>query len=244
MNSITGQITLNRNAPCPCGSGRKYKKCCWHKDKEKAASRAAIEQVRTERLREMGHPTESDMRGLYEEMTGRNAPPGPIAPDARQMITELWQQRRLIAKSRLDLEQQKPQWEAYFAEHEDEFDAIARELATHPFFLRYELTKENVKKVRQDLGELPSDKELLKEYANKAVSITLDSDDRSSFNEGILSLLPDLMYENKMKEAYVADICANRALDTSVPITPFFERMIERSMRVRRKRRPSKKRRG
>jgi hypothetical protein len=22
---------LSRNAPCPCGSGRKYKHCCWDK---------------------------------------------------------------------------------------------------------------------------------------------------------------------------------------------------------------------
>jgi hypothetical protein len=22
---------LSRNAPCPCGSGRKYKQCCWDK---------------------------------------------------------------------------------------------------------------------------------------------------------------------------------------------------------------------
>jgi tetratricopeptide (TPR) repeat protein len=27
-----------RNAPCPCGSGKKYKKCCWDKD---SASRVA-----------------------------------------------------------------------------------------------------------------------------------------------------------------------------------------------------------
>jgi uncharacterized protein YecA (UPF0149 family) len=26
---------VGRNDPCPCGSGRKYKKCCLRKDKEK-----------------------------------------------------------------------------------------------------------------------------------------------------------------------------------------------------------------
>jgi uncharacterized protein YchJ len=29
-----GQATnakVSRNAPCPCGSGKKYKKCCWRK---------------------------------------------------------------------------------------------------------------------------------------------------------------------------------------------------------------------
>lgn len=24
-------VQVGRNAPCPCGSGKKYKKCCWRK---------------------------------------------------------------------------------------------------------------------------------------------------------------------------------------------------------------------
>ena len=24
---------ISRNQPCPCGSGRKYKRCCWHRDR-------------------------------------------------------------------------------------------------------------------------------------------------------------------------------------------------------------------
>ena len=24
---------ISRNDPCPCGSGKKYKKCCYHKDR-------------------------------------------------------------------------------------------------------------------------------------------------------------------------------------------------------------------
>ena len=30
------------NEPCACGSGKKYKKCCWPKDREQAAD-AALE---------------------------------------------------------------------------------------------------------------------------------------------------------------------------------------------------------
>lgn len=33
------EANLGRNAPCPCGSGRKYKQCCLAKDE--AAARAA-----------------------------------------------------------------------------------------------------------------------------------------------------------------------------------------------------------
>ncbi len=25
-------MKIERNAPCPCGSGKKYKKCCWNKE--------------------------------------------------------------------------------------------------------------------------------------------------------------------------------------------------------------------
>jgi tetratricopeptide (TPR) repeat protein len=33
--------TIGRNAPCPCGSGNKYKKCCLHKHQGAAALRQA-----------------------------------------------------------------------------------------------------------------------------------------------------------------------------------------------------------
>jgi preprotein translocase subunit SecA len=28
---VTGSSHIGRNDPCPCGSGKKYKKCCWGK---------------------------------------------------------------------------------------------------------------------------------------------------------------------------------------------------------------------
>jgi hypothetical protein len=34
-------MKIGRNAPCPCGSGRKYKKCCLPRDEEQARSAAA-----------------------------------------------------------------------------------------------------------------------------------------------------------------------------------------------------------
>ena len=38
-------MAIGRNAPCPCGSGKKYKKCCLHKDEDarREAARAAVE---------------------------------------------------------------------------------------------------------------------------------------------------------------------------------------------------------
>ncbi len=33
---------VNRNDPCPCGSGKKYKQCCMHKDQAPRRQRAAL----------------------------------------------------------------------------------------------------------------------------------------------------------------------------------------------------------
>jgi len=38
---IKPMVTVGRNAPCPCGSGNKYKKCCLAKDEHEAALRRA-----------------------------------------------------------------------------------------------------------------------------------------------------------------------------------------------------------
>jgi uncharacterized protein len=35
---------IGRNDPCPCGSGKKYKKCCYDKD-QAAAHAAAVERA-------------------------------------------------------------------------------------------------------------------------------------------------------------------------------------------------------
>ena len=36
VDPIKGAGDPGRNDPCPCGSGKKYKKCCWGKDKDKS----------------------------------------------------------------------------------------------------------------------------------------------------------------------------------------------------------------
>ena len=35
-------MKVSRNDPCPCGSGKKYKKCCWKKRKLKAPEPRAV----------------------------------------------------------------------------------------------------------------------------------------------------------------------------------------------------------
>ncbi|MDR3585527.1 MAG: SEC-C metal-binding domain-containing protein [Desulfosporosinus sp.] len=46
----TQSIQLNsqagRNDPCPCGSGKKYKKCCLSKDEEKEQLKQELENIK------------------------------------------------------------------------------------------------------------------------------------------------------------------------------------------------------
>jgi hypothetical protein len=37
MQDASAAQKISRNAPCPCGSGKKYKKCCWGTDKDPAS---------------------------------------------------------------------------------------------------------------------------------------------------------------------------------------------------------------
>lgn len=38
-------MRAGRNDPCPCGSGKKYKKCCLAKDQEKQRQQVEVERV-------------------------------------------------------------------------------------------------------------------------------------------------------------------------------------------------------
>lgn len=62
---------IGRNDPCPCGSGRKYKKCCMEKDlAEKRAAKAAAEpKTRILSPRKQFQQRSSEILDLIEETT-------------------------------------------------------------------------------------------------------------------------------------------------------------------------------
>ena len=47
---------VGRNDPCPCGSGKKYKKCCFEKDQERLHHSSEVAGVTTEELEVMPEP--------------------------------------------------------------------------------------------------------------------------------------------------------------------------------------------
>ena len=52
-------MKVSRNSPCPCGSGKKYKKCCMGQD-EKAAAEARREAEESEQQRQLAEAAEHD----------------------------------------------------------------------------------------------------------------------------------------------------------------------------------------
>ncbi len=49
-------VKVGRNDPCPCGSGKKYKKCCFEKDQERLHHSSEVAGVTTEELEAMPEP--------------------------------------------------------------------------------------------------------------------------------------------------------------------------------------------
>ncbi|MDQ4075366.1 MAG: SEC-C domain-containing protein [Chloroflexota bacterium] len=224
--------TIGRNDPCWCGSGKKYKKCHWKADQQAVAERAAKEQARQARLEALGHPGDAEMRERYEKLTGQPAPSGPLPDQVRETILEMWQQEQLAKQAREALDGEREKWAGYFEENEEEFEAVAAELAQDPYFDRFELTPANQKKVRSQLGPLPVDgeNEARREYAAEALAISLDESDREFFHGALLALLPELIEEENMKAAYVVERCADRVLDPEAPISPFLQDVVVRSL--------------
>ncbi len=224
--------TLGRNDPCHCGSGKKYKNCHLTLDREAAGERAEAERARRERLEALGHPSDAEMRVLYQELTGRAPPAGPLPDQARASVVELWRQRRASDEAKKKLAPERKRWEKHFQAHPEEFDAVAVALGRDPYFDRYKLTNANRRKVRQKLGSPPTDDPAaLAAYTAEAIALTLDDDDRGTMREGLNARLPDLVDAGQMKEATVVAVSAERVVDRDLPPNPFLRDVILRSMK-------------
>ena len=56
-------MKVGRNDPCPCGSGRKYKHCCYDKDLEERQASAAAAHEAAEKAKEEVPETGHDEEG-------------------------------------------------------------------------------------------------------------------------------------------------------------------------------------
>ena len=221
--------TPGRNDACHCGSGKKYKKCHLQADRAEAAGRAKKERRRQERLSEMGRPTDDVIRDMVKEMTGRNLPTDRIPDEVRKTMTETWRRDQLIEQSRAALD-------AHFEGKdvsemaEKAFEKAATGLIAELDLEEFALTNTNVVRVKRACGELPKEAKKLQAYADEAVALSLDEDDRVGFRRGLLAFLPGLLDEERFDEAKVLTTCADQILDKEQPANAFMRDMIKRSV--------------
>ncbi len=219
-----------RNDPCHCGSGRKYKNCHWNEDREANRERAVADRRRREALEAVGAPSEEEMRSMYLEMTGRPLPADRIQDRVRSSLTELWRQQRLAASAREQLDAHRQAIADRLEADADAFETLASGLVRELDLDRFELTRSNARKARGQLGEMPETPAERRAYATEAVRMTLETDDRESFRDGLLSFLPDLVADERWDEAWVLERCAERALDPEAEACAFLEDVVARSV--------------
>ncbi|MCB0078633.1 MAG: SEC-C domain-containing protein [Anaerolineales bacterium] len=225
-------MTTQRNDPCWCGSGKKYKKCHWREDQAQAAARAAKQRERNERLEAFGRPNDVEIRERFQAMTGQAAPSGPLNKELRDMVLEVWQQEKMGEIASAELAPQREEIAAYFEENPAEFDRIAWEIAQRPFFDKYELTAKNQRKVRETLGTLPPESaaEARMTFIHDALKMSLDESDREMFQKALRSRMLPLLDEENAQAAYVVEQCAAQVTDPEATPNPFLAAVLLRSL--------------
>jgi len=90
---------LSRNAPCPCGSGKKYKKCCFDKDQERLLQSSAVEGMTLEEWRNQPEKalTLERLRGMPSYELGR-LDPTKVPPALQEhLLDRLFDYKELAA---------------------------------------------------------------------------------------------------------------------------------------------------
>jgi hypothetical protein len=80
---------IGRNAPCPCGSGKKYKRCCYDQDRDKLRHSSDVAGVTLEEMR-VDPETHLDPRRLLEMRSYELArlDPSRVAPELHGLLVE------------------------------------------------------------------------------------------------------------------------------------------------------------
>ncbi len=80
---------VGRNDPCPCGSGKKYKKCCLKKDRAAARQHAKAAQS-PEPLQETT-PTINEPSSLFKDQPSHESAPTPEVDPLMERINAFWE---------------------------------------------------------------------------------------------------------------------------------------------------------
>lgn len=205
---------IGRNDPCPCGSGKKYKRCCLSDDERHAATRrvaaptvepAALAPTRTldphripELLRELARKAPRGERGEIERLLAETQP--VLAYMERQ--PEIEAASKTLEAHRADFEKLANDEQAYLQR--------ARALFAEERFVPLRFTADDVRRAFDQVGQPPNmaANDRFVEKVLAAILHLASKERRSQLATSLLLHLPDYVAAGRPLDAWIIQHCA------------------------------------
>lgn len=207
--------TIGRNDPCPCGSGRKYKRCCLAKDEQRAAQeREHVPQPEEDAPSPAKAPDIHQISAMLQELARKSS-----SGKARAEFEDLLAQTRPI----LDYMEQQPAIEAAakaIEAHRADFDKLVedgnayqertRALFAEERFAPLRFTADDIQRAFDKVGKRApgSSDDQFVETMRKAILHLADKQRRNQSAMSMLVHLPDYVAANRPLDAWIIQHCA------------------------------------
>ena len=219
--------TVGRNDPCPCGSGRKYKRCCLAEAERRAAQKresvpelgedapsvappADLDQL-SGMMQKLARKTSSGKeRALYEDLLAKTQP-----------IIDYMKQQPAIEAAAQAIEAQRVDFEK-LVEDQETYNKRTRLLFAEERFVSLRFTVDDVERAFNEVGRPTpgSSDDSFVATVRKAILHLADKDRRSWSAMSLLMLMPDYVAANRPLDAWILQHCSyltRAACDDSNP---------------------------
>lgn len=221
-----------RNAPCPCGSGRKYKQCCLRRD---AAQEAEVKSI-ADRRPEL---TSMSLQSLHELVAeeARRAPPerAQAVADLLAGLSEAAEYEAAedeIERAALELERYRPEFEALLDDPEAAWERAER-LFAEPDFDSLRITADDVQRAFEAVGfpQMRLDApEQSARTADEAMLHLADEEYRLRTARKLMMLVPRYVKAGRHIDAWIIQHSAVLMLEEPKEANPFLIEAFSRGM--------------
>ncbi len=210
-----------RNAPCPCGSGRKYKKCCLTKDEAVAAAarrEAAVDACPGDGSDAAFDPGGNEPGLALERLAAYDAVekrlPKSLRKEAIPLLRQMWEIAEYEARQP-EIEAAEERLEAFRDDYErlisdpagflERAEALFAESAFEP--MRFSIAQ--LERAFESVGYPPAGGgEEFVAFAGRVVSFLVDAERGHALARSLVCLLPDYVAEERCLDAWVIQHCA------------------------------------
>jgi hypothetical protein len=218
---------IGRNDPCPCGSGKKYKHCCMHKDRQRHRARVTSPASFRDQGDELQGPLHQ-IRHLAREVM-RHAPPDEkqelqqVLEKVEEMAAYEAMQDEIEAAGQV-LEAHRPEFEALMKDGVAAMDRADRLFSEEPFApMRY--TAADVYRAFEAVGypsryrEEPTEEDM--ETLVAAILHLADEDRRFHLARQLVMLLPEYVSAERYLDAWLIQYSAFQMTEAPDESNPF-----------------------